>query len=87
MTNDATENHDATRRDGSRLSEGLGAAVPKRDKVALWGNIVLLHLWGAVNYLKPGWFPMMAGVVQVVLLLAMYRAMCLREKLARQQSA
>ena len=24
MTNDATENHDATRRDGSRLSEGLG---------------------------------------------------------------
>ncbi len=25
MTTDATENHDATRRDGSRLSEGLGA--------------------------------------------------------------
>ena len=27
MTDDATENHDATRRDGSRLSEGLGARI------------------------------------------------------------
>ena len=30
MTNDATENHDAARRDGSRLSEGLGPTEPKR---------------------------------------------------------
>ena len=53
------------------LSEGLGAAVPKRMDVALWGNIVLLHLWGAVGYLKPGWFPAAVGAAQLVILVAM----------------
>jgi hypothetical protein len=35
MTTDATENHDATRRDGSALSEGLGVAVEEHDDAAL----------------------------------------------------
>ena len=62
---------------------GLGAAVTKRDDdVALWANIVLLHMWGAVGYLKPGWMPAMAGVVQLVLLLAVYKARQLEAKLA-----
>ena len=68
----------------------LGAAAPKRDDVALWGNIVLLNLWGAVGYLKPGWFPAMAGVLQLVILLAMVYQGLLRtrlQKLASSESA
>jgi len=42
------------------------------DNIALWGNIVLVHLWGAVFYLKPGLLPILAGIVQIVVLCAMF---------------
>jgi hypothetical protein len=71
---------------GLSLHDVLGAGMPKRDNVALWGNIVLLHLWGAVGYLKPGWLPAIAGVVQVVLLCAFWRAQRLRAELARRKA-
>jgi len=48
---------------------------------------VLLHLWGAVGYLKPGWLPAAAGVAQFVMCLAVYKARQLEAKLAKQQSA
>lgn len=57
---------------GLGSSDGLGAAVPKRNDVALWGSIVLLQLWGAVGYLKPGWLPALAGLAQLVLTCAIY---------------
>lgn len=53
-------------------SDELGVAVTRRDDAALWGSIVLLHLWGAVGYIKPGWLPAVAGVAQLILLLAVY---------------
>ena len=65
-----------------QVERGVGRPVPKRDDVALWGNIVLLHLWGAVGYLKPGWFPALAGAAQVVLLCAMVYADRLQAKAA-----
>jgi len=55
-----------------RLSDGLGAAVAKRNDVALWGSIVVLQLWGAVGYLKPGWLPALAGLAQLALTCAIY---------------
>ena len=73
---------DVASRDGSELTEGLGAAVTKRDDVALWGNIVLLHLWGAVGYLKPGFLPAMAGALQLVVLLAFVYQLRLKARLA-----
>ena len=72
---------------GVGSSEGLGASEPKANSAALWGNLVLLHLWAAVGYVKPGWFPAMAGVIQLVLLCSVYHAAYLEAKLTRQKSA
>ena len=69
-----------------KIGPGAGRPV-QRDDVALWGNIVLLHLWGAVVYLKPGWFPAIAGVAQLLVLLAMFRVRQLEAKLAQQRRA
>lgn len=40
----------------------MGDAQQTRDDVALWANIALFNLWGAVGYLKPGWLPATLGV-------------------------
>ena len=28
-----------------------------RDSIALWGNLVITHVWGATCYAEPGVFP------------------------------
>ena len=52
--------------------EMLERAAATRDDVAIWGSVVLLHLWGATGYLQPGWLPAAAGTVQLVILLALF---------------
>lgn len=55
------------RPDGSGLSEGLGAAVPKRDDFALWGNLVIAHVWGAAFWVSPGWLPALAWAFSMLI--------------------
>lgn len=50
----------------------LVAPLEKRDDAALWGCAVLVHLWSAVFYLKPGWIPALAGLAQLVVLCCVY---------------
>jgi len=38
---------------------------------ALWGNLVSLNLWVAVYYIKPGFFPLVAGMTHSVVVLWM----------------
>jgi hypothetical protein len=47
----------------------------------LWANVLLLHLWGAVGYLKPGLLPTVAGFAQLVMLCALYHHRKLHERL------
>ena len=82
-----TETNRTTPPFGLASTDGLGAAAAKRDDVALCGSIVLVHLWGAVGYLKPGWFPAMAGTAQLVLAGAIYYNIRSEAKRAQQQSA
>ena len=51
----------------SPLTEQLGAAVPKRDKTALWGNLLMAHVWGAACWVRPGWFPAAIALVSIIL--------------------
>jgi hypothetical protein len=44
------------------------AAHPKYDRRALWGNLLIAHIWGAACYVRPGWFP--AAVTLVSFLMA-----------------
>lgn len=53
--------------DGPGLSDGLGAAAPKRDSVAMWGNLLIAHAWGAACYVRPGWFPAAVSMVSILL--------------------
>lgn len=64
MSHDKTS---ATAAAGPGLSEGLGAAVPKRDRLALWGNLLMAHAWGAACYVRPGWFPAAVSLVSILL--------------------
>jgi hypothetical protein len=41
------------------------------NSTAIWSNIVLLHLWGAVNYIKPGWLPTLAGVLTLLIVISL----------------
>ena len=43
-------------------------AAPKRDRLALWGNLVIAHTWGVACWIRPGWFP--AAVLLVAITLA-----------------
>jgi hypothetical protein len=66
MTHEASPSHNADA--GRGLSEGLGAAATKRDKLALWGNLIIAHTWGAACWVSPGWAP--AAMTLVSLLIA-----------------
>ena len=48
-------------------TDQLGAAAPKRDNVALWGNLLMVHVWGAACWVRPGWFPAAAALVSILI--------------------
>ena len=52
---------------GLASNEGLGAGPPKRDVVALWGNLLMVHVWGAACWVRPGWFPAAAALVSILI--------------------
>jgi hypothetical protein len=52
---------------GLGCSEGLGAAVPKRDRLALWGNLLMAHTWGAACWVRPGWVPAALALVSILI--------------------
>ena len=56
------------------------------DDAEVWANIVLLHLWGAVGYLKPGLLPIAAGALQLVVLISVLYARRLEAKLSQQKT-
>ncbi len=42
-------------------------AAPKRDRLALWGNLVIAHTWGVACWIRPGWFPAAVLLVSIIL--------------------
>ena len=49
------------------MSEMLGAADTKRDRMAFWGNLLIAHTWGAACWVRPGWFPAAMALVSIVI--------------------
>ena len=37
------------------------------DRIALWGNLAITHVWGAALYVNPGWFPAAMALSSLVL--------------------
>ena len=48
-------------------SEGLGAAAPKRDRLVLWANLLMVHLWVAAWWVPPGWYPAAMALVSILI--------------------
>ena len=42
-------------------------AAPKRDRLALWSNLVIAHTWGVACWIRPGWFPAAVLLVAITL--------------------
>lgn len=66
-TDQATDTPQQVPAVGAPLDRGVRHAVPKRDSVAMWGNLLIAHAWGAACYVRAGWFPAAVSLVSILL--------------------
>jgi len=67
MTSKATDKPPADAAVVAHVDQGVRHAAPKRDSVAMWGNLLIAHAWGAACYVRPGWFPAAVSLVSIML--------------------
>lgn len=50
----------------SASNDVLGATHPKRDNLALWGNLVIAHVWFAAGWVRGGFWPFAVGAISLL---------------------
>ena len=45
-----------------------------KDAAAFRANLVIAHIWGAVMWMRPGWFPVAAGAASLLIAYAVQRS-------------
>ena len=47
--------------------DALIPAAPKRDNHALWASLLMVHVWCAATWVRPGWLPALLALVSLVI--------------------
>ena len=52
---------------GSPVERGVRHAAPKRDSLAMWGNLLIAHVWFAAGWVRGGWWPFAVGALSLLI--------------------